>query len=282
MAAAWHRLRLARLTAIAALIALMAAACSSPTAPTSSSSTRPSPGASIDGPQIDQLPTAPDPSGPPGVPGLSMSGVRTATLSQVFTRIQSMWEREFAAAGRTYAPAQLVLFKSQVSTACGIESANTGSFYCAADRTVYVDSQFLSFMQDRFGVSGDFAEDYVVARELGHHIQNLLGIADRVAAAERAEPSQKNPMSVRVELQADCLAGVWAHSAFPRSLPAGNYSLDVLHAGQFVADESLAYTSRSSVSTYSLTHGSSVERQQWFATGYTHGRPGSCDTFASS
>lgn len=275
-------LRSASLALIAALMALAVAACGSPSAPTSSPATRPSPGASIDGPQIDQLPTAPGPSPQPSAPDLSTTAGQSTFLTQVFGDIQSMWEKEFAASGGTYTPAQLVLFHSQVASGCGIQSANVGPFYCSGDRKVYLDIQFFSAMEAQFGVSGDFAEAYVVAHEIGHHIQNLTGITSRVAAAERADPAQKNALSVEVELQADCLAGVWAHSAYQRNLLEPGDIEEALHAAQVVGDDFLANASGSSVTPDSWTHGSSAQRQHWFTTGYTDGRPAACDTFASS
>lgn len=262
---------------MAALIALTGTACGSSAAPTT-----PGTGASIDGSQIDQLPAAPSPSSQPSAPDLSTTVGQKTFLTRVFADIQSMWQQEFTASGATYAPAQLVLFQSQVASGCGIQSANVGPFYCSGDRKVYLDIQFFSTMAAQFGVSGDFAEAYVVAHEVGHHVQNLLGITSRVAAAERADPAQKNALSVKVELQADCLAGVWAHSAYQRSLLEPGDIEEALHAAQVVGDDFLANASGSSVTPDSWTHGSSAQRQQWFTTGYTDGKPAACDTFASS
>lgn len=147
---------------------------------------------------------------------------------------------------------------------------------------VYLDSQFFSAMKTQYGVTGDFAEIYVVAHEVGHHIENLLGITSRVTAADRADPAHQNALSVAVELQADCLAGIWARTAFPRSEPGPDGDIaETLHAAQAAADESLAHASGSSVNPDSWTRGSSAQRQQWFTTGYTDGRPGACDTFAT-
>jgi hypothetical protein len=221
---AWTRPRWrASLPAIAIFTTITVAACGGAAGPTaaqtSSTTTPPSPGSLIDGPQLGQMPAVPGPPTQPGALGTSALNVQMATLSVVFANIQSMWQGEFAAAGRTYVPAQLALFESQVSTACGTETAGVGSFYCPGDRTVYLDSQLLSAMKAQFGVRGDFAEVYVVAHEVGHHIQNLVGITSRIAAADRADPAQRNALSVRAELQADCLAGVWAHSTFQPSQP---------------------------------------------------------------
>lgn len=267
-----------RLLVITAVISvLILTACGSPS---TTATSLPRSDTSINGSEIDQLPTVPGPTAGPSTPDLSTISGQTAYLQQVFYDIQSMWNKEFAGSGIPYSPAQLVLFQSQVSTGCGIESANVGPFYCSGDRTVYLDIRFFSSLEASFGVSGDFAEAYVVAHELGHHIQNLLGITSRVAATNRALPSQTNALSVRVELQADCLAGVWAHSAYQRNLLEPGDIEEALHAAQVVGDDFLANARGSTVDPDSWTHGSSAQRQQWLTTGYNDGRPGACDTFA--
>lgn len=268
--------------ALALVVAGLAlSACSSARGPTSAPA--PShPGRSIDGSEVNRLPTVPTPTTQPGAPDLStVTGQRTF-LQSVFTDVQSVWDKELTAAGVPYAPAHLALFQSRVSTACGTESADVGPFYCSGDQTVYLDIQFFAAMQAQFGVTGDFAEAYVVAHELGHHIQNLLGITGRVAAADRTDPSQANALSVRSELQADCFAGVWAHSAYDRTLLDPGDINEALHAAQVVGDDFLAHASgATAVNPDSWTHGSSAQRQQWFTTGYKDGRPSACDTFAA-
>jgi predicted metalloprotease len=237
---------------------------------------------SINGSEIDQLPTVPGPTTTPHRPDLSTAAGQTTFLRQVFADIQSVWNDEFTASGLSYSPARLVLFQSQVSTACGHESANVGPFYCPVDSTVYLDTRFFQSLAAQFGVTGDFAEAYVVAHEVGHHIQNLVGITSRVGAADQAEPSASNSLSVRVELQADCFAGVWAHSTYERKLLEAGDIEEALNAAQVVGDDFLAHANGAAVDPDSWTHGSSAQRKQWFTTGYEDGIPDACDTFANA
>lgn len=235
---------------------------------------------SIDGPRVDRLPTVPRPTVRPGTPDLSTVAGQRTFLQNVFNDVQTMWENDLTAAGVPYVPAHLVLFEAQASTACGTESANVGPFYCAGDRTVYLDIRFFTAMEAQFGLKGDFAEAYVVAHEFGHHIQSLLGITARVAAAARSDPPQANALSVREELQADCFAGVWAHSTYVRTLLEPGDIGEALHAAQVVGDDFLAHASgATAVDPDSWTHGSSAQRQRWFTTGYEVGRPDACNTF---
>jgi uncharacterized protein len=237
-------------------------------------------GRTVDGTEIDRLPTVPTPTSHPTSPDISSTAGQRAFLTQVFADIQSMWQKDFAAAGATYSPARLNLFTSRVSTACGEESADVGPFYCSGDSTVYLDIRFFTTLEAQFGVKGDFAEAYIVAHEIGHHIQNLLGITNRIGAASSAEPSAANALSVRVELQADCFAGVWAHSTYERDLLEPGDIEQALHAAQTVGDDFLAKAHGAVVDPDSWTHGSSAQRQQWFTTGYEQGKPEACDTFA--
>ena len=270
--------RTAALASSLLVVVLTLASCG--TSPRAAHSAPPS-GPSIDGSKVDHLPTVPSPTTQPGAPDLSTVTGQRVFLQSVFTDVQSVWDEELTAAGVPYAPAHLVLFRSQVSTACGTENADVGPFYCAGDQTVYLDIRFFAAMQAQFGVTGDFAEAYVVAHELGHHVQNLLGITGRVAAADRTDPSQANALSVRTELQADCFAGVWAHSAYDRTLLEPGDINEALHAAQVVGDDFLAHASGAkAVNPDSWTHGSSAQRTQWFTTGYEDGRPSACDTFA--
>lgn len=247
-----------------------------------SSTTLPGSDASINGPEIDRLPTVPGPSGSLATPDLSTASGVQAFLREVFDDVQSMWATEFGQSGTPYRPARLVLFQSEVSTACGVESANIGPFYCSGDQTVYLDIRFFSTLNARFGVMRGITDAYIVGHELGHHVQFLLGVTQRVAATQHAFPAQTNALSVRVELQADCLSGVWAHSAYQRSLLGPSAIEAALHAAQVVGDDFLAHASGAAVDPDSWTHGSSAQRQQWFTTGYDVGRPGACDTFSRS
>jgi predicted metalloprotease len=239
------------------------------------------PGPSTDGSEIDRLPTFPGPTKPPTTPDLSTPAGQATFLQQVFADIQTVWQQEFTASGLSYTPARLVLFQSRVTTACGTESADVGPFYCSGDSTVYLDTRFFQSLATQFGVTGDFAEAYVVAHEVGHHIQNLVGITSRVGAADQADPSGSNSLSVKVELQADCFAGVWAHSTYERKLLEPGDIEDALKAAQAVGDDFLAHASGSAVDPDSWTHGSSAQRTHWFTTGYEDGTADACDTFAA-
>jgi uncharacterized protein len=232
--------------------------------------------------EIDQLPPTSRPTTTPNRPDLSTSAGQATFLRQVFADVQEVWNEEFTVSGLSYSPARLVLFQSQVSTACGNESADVGPFYCSGDSTVYLDTRFFTSLAAQFGVTGDFAEAYVVAHEVGHHIQNLVGITSRVSAADQTNPSDSNALSVKVELQADCFAGVWAHSTYERKLLEPGDIEEALKAAQVVGDDFLARASGSAVDPDSWTHGSSAQRKQWFTTGYEDGAPDACDTFAGA
>lgn len=238
---------------------------------------------SIDGPEIDTLPTVPGPSTTPSSPNLSTTSEQEAYLTEMFNDIQSVWEKVFSEAKATYSPAHLDLFSTPtVTTACGTESSDVGPFYCPGDKTVYLDVSFFKTMEAQFGLKGDFAEAYVVAHEMGHHIQNLVGISSRVAAADSSNPAGANALSVDVELQADCLAGVWAYSRYQRNLLNPGDIDQALQAAQTVGDDFLAKASGQPVEPDTFTHGTSAQRQQWFTTGYEKGDADACDTFSSS
>ena len=243
--------------------ALMLSACSS----------SPPQASSVNGTEFDNLPAVPEPTQPPSAPDLSTVAGQTVFLREVFTDIQAMWSKDFASAGDQYVPAKLKLFTKKVSTACGVEGTETGPFYCPGDRTVYLDISFFRAVEAEFGLSGDFAEAYVVAHEMGHHVQNLSGITGRVASLESSSPSSSNALSVDVELQADCLAGVWAHSAYQRDLLEPGDIEEALHAAQVVGDDYLAQAAGAPVDPDSWTHGSSAQRQRWFTTGYRERAP---------
>jgi uncharacterized protein len=202
-------------------------------------------------------------------------------ISTVFTDVQGQWKRIFRRAGIAYHPARLVLFSSAVRTACGTESAKVGPFYCPADQTVYLDLSFFGEMARRFGVTGDFAQAYVVAHELGHHIQLLTGVTEEVARAQHDVPKAANALSVRTELQADCYAGVWAHSTYERRLLEPGDLDEALHAAAVVGDDFLQQSATGSVQPEKWTHGSSRQREEWLLTGYRTGKPADCDTFSA-
>jgi predicted metalloprotease len=239
-------------------------------------------GGGTDGPLTDRLPTLPTPSHPTVLPNPSTSVGQRQFVTQVFNDVQTTWANVFATAGVPYRPARLVLFSSGVGTACGTQSADVGPFYCPGDATVYLDLRFFNNLQQRLGVTGDFSQAYVIAHEMGHHLQNVLGIAARVQAADRVNPAGANALSVRVELQADCLAGVWAHSTYTRNLLEPGDVDEALNAAAAVGDDFIQQAAGHQVEPEQWTHGSSAQRQQWFTTGYESGDAMSCDTFANS
>ena len=201
----------------------------------------------------------------------------------VLADTEDTWGAIFSAAGRTYEPPTLVLFSGAVQSACGFAQAAVGPFYCPGDHQLYIDLSFYQELQNRFGASGDFAQAYVVAHEVGHHVQTLLGISERnMAARQRASEAEANALSVRQELQADCFAGIWAHTA-DRSrdlLEAGDIE-EGLNAAAAIGDDRLQKQSKGYVSPESFTHGSSAQRVSWFKRGFESGSVESCDTFAT-
>ncbi len=185
--------------------------------------------------------------------------------------------------GQQYIAPTLVLFTDRVASACGRQTASVGPFYCPADQKVYIDLGFYNQLSQRFGAPGDFAQAYVIAHEVGHHIQNLLGVSTRVHRQQQGMPeAQANDLSVRLELQADCYAGVWAHHA-ERSrdvLQAGDVE-EGLRAAAAIGDDTLQRNAGRAVSPESFTHGSSEQRVRWFRVGMDHGDMNRCDTFSA-
>jgi uncharacterized protein len=194
---------------------------------------------------------------------------------------QAVWAAEFQQAGRQYQYARLNMFTDQVNTGCGPATSAVGPFYCPADAEVYIDLEFFRELSDRFGAPGDFAQAYVVAHEIGHHVQNLLGISDEVRRRQQAAGSQAeaNRLSVGLELQADCLAGVWAHSVYVRGdLEPGDIE-EGLAAAEAVGDDRIQAQAGMTVDPETWTHGSSAERQEWFDRGFESGESSQCETF---
>jgi predicted metalloprotease len=202
-------------------------------------------------------------------------------VSFVLDDIQQTWDGAFHGAGASYRPAKLVLFRDGTQSACGVGQAAMGPFYCPLDEKVYVDLGFFDELDRRFGAPGDFAQAYVVAHELGHHVQHLLGMDERVRQIQRENPAVANEMSVKLELQADCYAGVWAHSARDRDkLETGDVE-EGLGAASAVGDDRIQQQTTGSVNVDSFTHGSARQRAEWFQRGLASGRSSACDTFAS-
>jgi predicted metalloprotease len=181
--------------------------------------------------------------------------------------------------GPEYQNAKLVLFRDVVQSACGTAQSATGPFYCPGDNRVYIDLSFYEELKQRFGAPGDFAQAYVLAHEIGHHVQNLLGVDDKVRQAQRGDPSSANSLSVRMELQADCFAGVWGHSTQQRDLLEEGDIDEALNAASAIGDDRLQRQSTGTVNPDSFTHGTSAQRQEWFRRGFESGKPEVCNTF---
>jgi predicted metalloprotease len=201
-------------------------------------------------------------------------------VSFVLDDAQAVWTREFRRMGRAYPEAKLVLFTDSVRSGCGFGEAAMGPFYCPADQKAYIDLGFYRALKARFGAPGDFAQAYVLAHEIGHHVQNALGIERRVRQEQRARPRDQNALSVRMELQADCLAGVWAHSTAKRDLLESGDVEEALQAASAIGDDRLQKSATGKVNPETWTHGSSAQRVAWFKRGMQGGRFEECDTFA--
>jgi predicted metalloprotease len=204
--------------------------------------------------------------------------VESRYLTALFDDAQTMWRRNFAAAGLSYKPAHLVVYWSKIESVCG-RTDDSGPFFCSGDRTVYLDLRFFTLLEHRYGVQ-EVAQAYIVGHEVGHNVQNLLGVAHRVDIANQADPKHRNARSVLVELQADCLAGVWGRTADARSVTTEDDLQEAVKTADVIGDD---YEARAvgEVADESLwTHGSSQQRQYWLRTGFRSGKPAACDTFA--
>ncbi|HEU4654218.1 MAG TPA: neutral zinc metallopeptidase [Steroidobacteraceae bacterium] len=202
-------------------------------------------------------------------------------VSVVLADTETAWTQIFAEQGRTYEKPTLVLFRDAVQSACGTASTAVGPFYCPGDHKVYLDLTFYDELTNRFGAPGDFAEAYVVAHEVGHHVQTLLGISERnMQARQRASESEANALSVRQELQADCYAGIWAHNADQsRQLLESGDIEEGLNAASAIGDDRLQRQAQGYVNPDSFTHGTSEQRVRWFKRGFQSGDMKDCDTF---
>jgi predicted metalloprotease len=225
--------------------------------------------------------------GPSGQPGAASAGVDSLPASdelghfvrQVLTSTDRTWDAKFQQMGQTYEHPTLVLFSGGTDSGCGFAQSAVGPFYCPRDHKVYIDLSFYDDLKQRFSAPGDFAEAYVIAHEVGHHVQNLTGISDKVSAAEqRGTKEQANALSVRLELQADCFAGVWAKNNQEFTLQPGDVE-EGLNAASAIGDDRLQKEAQGYVVPESFTHGSSAQRVRWFQQGYGSGDMNQCDTF---
>jgi uncharacterized protein len=226
-------------------------------------------------PQVPQTGT-----GSGSVPGSPDENRQVDFVSFVLDDAQGFWRGEFEAAGMPYEGAKLVLFRDQVSSGCGLASSATGPFYCPLDRKVYIDLGFFDELNRRFQAPGDFAQAYVLAHEIGHHLQQQLGIEESVRGQSQANPGDANELSVRLELQADCLSGVWARSTYDRGILEGGDLEEGLGAASAVGDDRIQSQAKGRIDPESFTHGTSEQRARWLQTGFDSGKLDSCDTFS--
>lgn len=205
-------------------------------------------------------------------------------MSVVLADTEDVWGTLFKESGKSYQPPTLVLYSGAVQSACGFAEAAMGPFYCPSDHKLYLDMRFFNDLAKRHDAPGDFAQAYVVAHEVGHHVQTLLGISDKVnAARRRASEAAGNALQVRMELQADCFAGVWAyHANQARHVLEPGDTEEALAAAAGVGDDRLQQQARGYVVPESFTHGSSAQRMRWFSRGMQGGNPGQCDTFKAA
>ncbi|MEM6703341.1 MAG: neutral zinc metallopeptidase, partial [Acidobacteriota bacterium] len=198
----------------------------------------------------------------------------------VLAETEDTWNTLFRQMGRNYREPTLVLFSGGVNSACGFNSSAVGPFYCPADSQVYLDLSFFDELSRRFGAAGDFAQAYVIAHEIGHHVQNQLGISSQVAQMrQRSSQTQSNQLSVRLELQADCFAGVWGRFAYERNLLEPGDLEEAMRAAAAIGDDNIQRRSSGRIRPESWTHGSSEQRQEWLRRGLQSGDPQACETF---
>ncbi|MBL9106864.1 MAG: neutral zinc metallopeptidase [Myxococcales bacterium] len=197
----------------------------------------------------------------------------------VLDDVQSEWQRRSPIEGRPYRKAKLVLFTNATNTACGLGETATGPFYCPRDEQAYIDLGFYQALKNKLGAPGDFAQAYVIAHEIGHHLQNILGTSEQVHRAGRGQRDGDGGLSVRLELQADCYAGVWAHSANRRGLLEIGDVDEALTAATAIGDDTLQRNATGRVRPETFSHGTSAQRVKWFKIGLERGDPAACDTF---
>jgi predicted metalloprotease len=233
------------------------------------------PGPSSAFPQVPQ-----SGNGTPSVPGSPDEDKEAQFVDFVQGDAQNFWRQQFQTAGKQYQRAKVVLFRDQVSSGCGLASSATGPFYCPLDQRVYLDLGFFNELSNRFKAPGDFAEAYVIAHEIGHHIQQELGIEQSVRKQSQQNPGEANELSVRLELQADCLAGVWARSTYDRGILESGDLQEGLTAASAVGDDRIQEQTQGRIDPESFTHGTAEQRAHWLQTGFDSGKLESCDTFS--
>jgi len=199
-------------------------------------------------------------------------------ISFVLDDVQNTWAKILPSYGARFHPARVVLFRGSTDSGCGPAQSVMGPFYCPLDERVYLDLGFFQELKQRFGASGDFAQAYVLAHELGHHVQHLLGTDARVRQIEQSNPSEANQLSVRLELQADCFAGVWAHSTDQRQMLEKGDVDEALNAAAAVGDDRIQKRTTGRINVDSFTHGSAAQRSEWFKRGFESGDPRNCTT----
>ena len=223
-----------------------------------------------------------------GVPGqVQTSGDQTPRTDEetqfartILAETEDVWNGIFKSEGATYAEPAMVLFDGQVRSTCGFASAASGPFYCPGDRKVYIDLSFFDQLDRQFGASGDFAQAYVIAHEVGHHVQNLIGVLPRFNQMRQSmSQAEQNQMSTRVELQADCFAGIWAHFTAQKGLLEAGDIEEALNAANQIGDDTLQRRTQGYVVPESFNHGTSKQRMTWFRKGLESGRLAQCDTF---
>jgi predicted metalloprotease len=224
-------------------------------------------------PQAQQAPAHPPPANDP----------MARFVSTVLADTEDVWKQLFSQGGATYVNPKLVLFRGAVRTGCGQGQSAMGPFYCPADQKVYIDLNFYETLKSRLGAPGDFAQAYVIAHEVGHHVQNLLGISEKMDQMRgRASQADANAMSVRLELQADCFAGVWAnHAQEARQILEQGDVEEAMNAAAKIGDDALQGSRGGAVVPESFTHGTSAQRQRWFSAGLKSGNIKACDTFSA-
>jgi predicted metalloprotease len=217
----------------------------------------------------DSVPKGPDPE-----------AEQVDFVSFVLDDAQGFWEQQFQAAGKPYERAKLVLFRDAVSSGCGQASSATGPFYCPLDQQVYLDLGFFDELNQRFQAPGDFAQAYVIAHEIGHHLQQELGIEEEVRSKSEESPDDANELSIRLELQADCFAGVWGRSTYDRGILESGDLDEGLTAASAVGDDRIQEQAQGRIDPESWTHGSAEQRSRWLQTGFDSGMLEACDTFS--